>query len=176
MVTSCARRPSSTLTVTGVSRYTRRLTTYDLTVEGIHTYYVGIGASNALVHNNDCEMSPEEAEAARKPEVGEGDAKKFKDHFLRHKKLVEDALGTKYKKLKEDGPRFREDIAKAIKDGTFELVGKGTLKKGEPEGLIYRGKGVTIVLKENGDFWTALKSGEGMDTGIEFTKLVPKKK
>ncbi|MER7806620.1 polymorphic toxin-type HINT domain-containing protein [Streptomyces sp900116325] len=166
----------STLTVTGVSRYTRRLTTYDLTVEGIHTYYVGVGTSNALVHNNDCEMSPEEAEAARKPEVGEGDAKKFKDHFLRHKKLVEDALGTKYKKLKEDGPRFREDIAKAIKDGTFELVGKGTLKKGEPEGLIYRGKGVTIVLKENGDFWTALKSGEGMDTGIEFTKLVPKKK
>lgn len=166
----------STLTVTGVSRYTRRLTTYDLTVEGIHTYYVGVGASNALVHNNDCEMSPEEVEAARKPEVGEGDAKKFKDHFLRHKKLVEDALGTKYKKLKEDGPRFREDIAKAIKDGTFELVGKGTLKKGEPEGLIYRGKGVTIVLKENGDFWTALKSGEGMDTGIEFTKLVPKKK
>ncbi|WP_406326466.1 HINT domain-containing protein [Streptomyces sp. NBC_01617] len=166
----------STLTVTGVSRYSRRQTTYDLTIEGIHTYYVGIGASNALVHNNDCEMSPEEVEAARKPQVGEGDAKKFKDHFLRHKKLVEDALGTKYKKLKEDGPRFREDIAKAIKDGTFELVGKGTLKKGEPEGLIYRGKGVTIVLKENGDFWTALKSGEGMDTGIEFTKLLPKKK
>lgn len=166
----------ATLTVTGVSRYTRRQTTYDLTVEGIHTYYVGIGASNALVHNNDCEMSPEDVEAARKPGVGEGDPKKFKDHFLRHKKLIEDALGTKYKKLKEDGPRFREDIAKAIKDGTFELVGKGTLKKGEPEGLIYRGKGVTIVLRENGDFWTALKSGEGLDTGIEITKRVPTKK
>ncbi|MET7860849.1 polymorphic toxin-type HINT domain-containing protein [Streptomyces sp. NPDC005318] len=165
----------ATLTVTGVSRYTRRQTTYDLTVEGIHTYYVGIGTSNALVHNNDCEMSPEDVEAARKPEVGEGDPKKFKDHFLRHKKLIEDALGTKYKKLKEDGPRFREDIAKAVKDGTFELVGKGTLKKGEPEGLIYRGKGVTIVLRENGDFWTALKSGEGLDTGIEITKRVPKK-
>jgi hypothetical protein len=49
------------------------------------------------------------------------------------------------------------------------------LKKGEPEGLIYRGNGVTIVLKENGDFWTALKSGEGLDTAIEITKKVPVK-
>ncbi|MFJ6184737.1 polymorphic toxin-type HINT domain-containing protein [Streptomyces sp. NPDC092295] len=166
----------STRTVTAVSRYTQRQTTYDLTVAGIHTYYVGIGSAAALVHNNDCDMSPEDADAARKPNVGEGDAKKFKDHFLRHKKLIEDALGTKYKKLKEDGPRFREDIGKAIKDGTFELVGKGTLKKGEPEGLIYRGKGVTVVLRENGDFWTALKSGEGLDTSIEITQKVPKKK
>ncbi|MGW6800545.1 polymorphic toxin-type HINT domain-containing protein [Streptomyces sp. NPDC055039] len=166
----------STRTVTAVSRYTQRQTTYDLTVAGIHTYYVGIGSAAALVHNNDCDMSPEDVEAARKPNVGEGDAKKFKDHFLRHKKLIEDALGTKYKKLKEDGPRFREDIGKAIEDGTFELVGKGTLKKGEPEGLIYRGKGVTVVLRENGDFWTALKSGEGLDTSIEITQKVPKKK
>ncbi|MER7729230.1 polymorphic toxin-type HINT domain-containing protein, partial [Streptomyces sp. NPDC096323] len=164
-----------TLTVTGVTRYSQRQTTYDLTVEGVHTYYVGIGSANTLVHNTDCDLSPEELEAARKPGVGEGDPKKFKDHFQRHKKLIEDALGTKYKKLKEDGPQFRQDIADAIKDGTFELVGKGTLKKGEPEGLIYRGKGVTVVLKENGDFWTALKSGEGMDTGIVITKKVPVK-
>ncbi|MFE6978877.1 polymorphic toxin-type HINT domain-containing protein [Streptomyces sp. NPDC057682] len=162
-----------TLTVTGITRYTQRQTTYDLTVDGIHTYYVGIGRANALVHNNDCDMSPDEVKAAKEPKVGEGDPKKFKDHFQRHKKLIEDALGTKYKKLKEDGPRFRQDIADAIKRGDFQLVGKGTLKKGEPEGLIYRGKGVTVVLKENGDFWTALKSGEGMDTGIQITKKVP---
>lgn len=164
-----------TLTVAGVTRFTQRQTTYDLTVQGVHTYYVGIGSASALVHNTDCDLSPEELEAARKPGVGEGDPKKFKDHFQRHKKLIEDALGTKYKKLKEDGPQFRKDVADAIKDGTFELVGKGTLKKGEPEGLIYRGKGVTVVLKENGDFWTALKSGEGMDTGIVITKKVPVK-
>ena len=115
-------------------------------------------------------MTREEVEAARKPAVGQGDPRKFKDHFLRHKKLVEDALGTKYKKLKEDGPRFLEDIEDNIKNGTFKLVGKGTLKKGEPEGLIYRGNGVTIVLRENGEFWTALKSGEGLDTSIEITK------
>ncbi|MFP1629227.1 polymorphic toxin-type HINT domain-containing protein [Streptomyces sp. 5K101] len=164
------------LTVLAARHYVQRQTTYDLAVAGMHTYFVGVGPAVALVHNNDCDMSPEEVDAARNPDVGEGDPKKFKDHFLRHKKLVEDALGTKYKKLKDDGPRFREDIANAIKDGTFELVGKGTLKKGEPEGLIYRGKGVTIVLRENGDFWTALTTGEGLDTGIQITKKVPKKK
>ncbi|MFJ9537766.1 Flp family type IVb pilin [Streptomyces sp. NPDC101225] len=115
-------------------------------------------------------MTKEEVEAARKPTVRQGDPKKFKDHFLRHKKLVEDALGTKYKKLKEDGPRFLQDIEANIKNGTFKLVGKGTLKKGEPEGLVYRGNGVTIVLRENGEFWTALKSGEGLDTSIEITR------
>ncbi|NGN67048.1 hypothetical protein G5C51_24460, partial [Streptomyces sp. A7024] len=121
-------------------------------------------------------MTPEEVEAARKPSVAEGDKKKFKAHFLKHKKLIEDALGKKYQKLKEDGPRFREDIAKAIKDGEFELVGKGTLKKDEPEGLIYRGKGVTVVLHEDGSFWTALESGQAMDKSIIFTKKVPKPK
>jgi len=115
-------------------------------------------------------MTKEEVEAAKKPTVQQGDPKKFKDHFLRHKKLLEDALGTKYKKLKEDGPRFLQDIEDNIKNGTFKLVGKGTLKKGEAEGLIYRGKGVTIVLHENGDFWTVLKSGEGLDTALQITK------
>ncbi|MFJ9248119.1 hypothetical protein [Streptomyces sp. NPDC101776] len=115
-------------------------------------------------------MTKDEVEAAKKPTVRQGDPKKFKDHFLRHKKLIEDALGTKYKKLKEDGPRFVRDIEDNIKNGTFELVGKGTLKKGEAEGLIYRGRGVTVVLHENGDFWTVLKSGEGLDTSIQITK------
>ncbi|WP_162929098.1 polymorphic toxin-type HINT domain-containing protein [Streptomyces sp. YIM 130001] len=164
--------------VTSLTRYTQRQTTHDLTVSGMHTYYVGIGASNALVHNDDgCgDLSADEVKDARSKQVGEGDPKKFKDHYQRHKQLVGDALGKKYKKLKDDGPAFREDISKGIKDGTFDLVGKGTLKKGEPEGLVYRGRGVTIVLRENGDFWTALKSGEGLDNGIEITKKMPKPK
>lgn len=42
------------LPVTAVAHHTRRQTTHDLTVDGIHTYYVGVGDQNALVHNNDC--------------------------------------------------------------------------------------------------------------------------
>lgn len=42
----------SSLRVGAVSRYAVRQTTYDLAVAGIHAYYVGIGSSYALVHNN----------------------------------------------------------------------------------------------------------------------------
>ncbi|MEU8702627.1 Hint domain-containing protein [Streptomyces sp. NPDC048680] len=44
----------SLLTVAGVNRYTQRQTTHDLTVTGIHTYYVLAGATPVLVHNSDC--------------------------------------------------------------------------------------------------------------------------
>ena len=33
---------------------------------------------------------------------------------------------------------------------------------------IFRGKGITIVLKLNNEFVTILKSGEGLDLGIMF--------
>ncbi|MFC9427513.1 RNase A-like domain-containing protein [Streptomyces sp. NPDC056987] len=39
------------LVVTGVDRYARTQTTQDLTVDDIHTYYVGVGNENVLVHN-----------------------------------------------------------------------------------------------------------------------------
>ncbi|MFJ2703476.1 polymorphic toxin-type HINT domain-containing protein [Streptomyces sp. NPDC087428] len=40
--------------VTAVRHYTQRQTTYDLTVDEIHAYYVGAGRENALVHNVTC--------------------------------------------------------------------------------------------------------------------------
>ncbi|MCX4770150.1 Hint domain-containing protein [Streptomyces sp. NBC_01285] len=43
----------SVLAVAGVSRYTQRQTTHDLTVSGIHTYYVVAGGTSVLVHNDD---------------------------------------------------------------------------------------------------------------------------
>ncbi|MEU9198469.1 Hint domain-containing protein [Streptomyces sp. NPDC048332] len=43
-----------TLRVVTVREYTGRRTTHDLSVDGIHSYYVGVGTrSSALVHNND---------------------------------------------------------------------------------------------------------------------------
>ncbi|MEW1693880.1 Hint domain-containing protein, partial [Streptomyces sp. NPDC091263] len=47
----------SVLAVAAVSRYTQHRTTHDLTVNGIHTYYVVAGGTPVLVHNDDpCEM------------------------------------------------------------------------------------------------------------------------
>lgn len=40
------------LPVTAVGHFTERLRTHDLTIGGIHTYYVGVGSASALVHNN----------------------------------------------------------------------------------------------------------------------------
>ncbi|NUL04853.1 hypothetical protein HRW07_16790 [Streptomyces lunaelactis] len=40
--------------VSAVESFVGRRTTHDLTVSGSHTYYVAVGDSSALVHNNDC--------------------------------------------------------------------------------------------------------------------------
>lgn len=61
------------------------------------------------------------------------------------------------------------DIGEIIDDGTVEYVGKGTLKKGHPVVNIYRGNGVTVVTKTDGEFVTILETGKGMDLGIEMT-------
>ncbi|WP_405795190.1 Hint domain-containing protein [Streptomyces sp. NBC_01506] len=46
------RTPAGTsVEVTAVDRYTKRQTTHDLTVNGIHTYYVLAGETPVLVHN-----------------------------------------------------------------------------------------------------------------------------
>jgi len=56
-----ARRPSTPATapdrdgataeVTTVQPYNQTETTYDLTIDGLHTYYVDAGATAVLVHN-----------------------------------------------------------------------------------------------------------------------------
>ncbi len=43
-----------TVTVVGVSSYTKPLVTYDMTVEGVHAYFVMAGATPVLVHNINC--------------------------------------------------------------------------------------------------------------------------
>lgn len=44
------------------------------------------------------------------------------------------------------------------------------MKKGQEAMNIYRGNGMTIVTKSNGEFVTLLESGKGMDLGIELIK------
>ncbi|WP_106976953.1 polymorphic toxin-type HINT domain-containing protein [Streptomyces sp. NRRL S-920] len=43
-----------TVIVTGNHAFTKRARTYNLTVEGLHTYYVVAGATPVLVHNSNC--------------------------------------------------------------------------------------------------------------------------
>lgn len=94
--------------------------------------------------------------------------KNFKEHFIRHKSILERLTGKKYPKYKTHGQEFLNDIKKVIDDGTVEYIGKGTLKKGQPAVNIYRGNGVTIVTKADGEFVTIIESGKGMDLGIQM--------
>ena len=96
--------------------------------------------------------------------------KKFKDHFIRHKGLLEEVTGKKYTKYKTHGQEFLDDIGKIINDGTVKYEGMGTIKKGFPADKIYRGNGVTVILKQNNEFRTIIKSGEGMDLAIQMIK------
>lgn len=128
----------------------RQTTVYNFMVADYHSYFV----SNLGIWVHNCTI------------ITAG--KNFKDHFIRHKGILENALGTKYSKYKTHGDAFLEDIGKIIDDGTVKLVGKGTLKKDGEVLNIYRGNGMTLAIKPNGEFVTLLESGKGMDLSIQF--------
>lgn len=94
----------------------------------------------------------------------------FKNHFLKHKRLLEKITGKKYTKYKTNGQEFLVDLGKVIEDGTVKFLGRGTLNKGSDVYNIYRGNGGTIVTKSNGDWVTMLEQGKGMDINIQFKK------
>jgi RHS repeat-associated protein len=51
-VADTLQTPTGAAVVTGVHLYYSTQTTYDLTIDGLHTYYVMAGAAPVLVHNN----------------------------------------------------------------------------------------------------------------------------
>ncbi|HIF6780817.1 TPA: RHS repeat domain-containing protein, partial [Serratia marcescens] len=100
--------------------------------------------------------------------------KNFKDHFIRHKGILEGYLGKKYPKWKVDeGAEFLRDVEKLRDSGKLVHVGQGTIKKGQPVMEIYRGEGMTYISKKLSDgreeFVTLIESGKGMDLGIVFS-------
>lgn len=94
--------------------------------------------------------------------------KNFKDHFLRHKKLLEKVTGKKYKKFKTDSQEFLDDIGRIIDDKIVEYKGKGTINRDSEILEIYRGNGITVIIKEDGEWVTILEQGSGMDLNIIF--------
>jgi hypothetical protein len=95
--------------------------------------------------------------------------KNFKEHFITKKTLLEQTLGIRFGKLKDGGGEaFLKAISDGIGNGTFKYIGQGTLKKGMEAMNIYRGQGLTIVTKINGEWVTLLQSGEGIDLAIQM--------
>ncbi|WP_152648568.1 RHS repeat-associated core domain-containing protein [Streptacidiphilus anmyonensis] len=93
----------------------------------------------------------------------------FKAHYLKHRSLLEKVLGKNYPKWKEDeGATFRKDLEDMISSGRLNSEGLGTFKVGHPAAQVFRGEGLTLLLRQDGEFWTLLESGAGMDTGIQM--------
>jgi len=146
----------TTETVESVAAVAIQQRMYNLTVAEAHTFFVG--QQGWLVHN--CFNG-----------VTRGsNIVRFKGHYVRHKGHLENITGKKYAKWKQSnqGQEFIEDINGLVESGRLAYDGLGTLKKGIGPGRIYRGEGVTLVLRENGEFWTLIKSGEGLDLGIQM--------
>jgi hypothetical protein len=88
-----------------------------------------------------------------------------------HRAAVEKALGIKVGKLKEGGGEaLLKALGEGIDRGTFKYIGQGTLKKGAEAMNIYRGNGLTVVTKPNGEWVTAITSGEGLDLAIQLLR------
>ncbi len=141
-----------------------RFTQEDVIYDGFNLYaYCG---SNPVIY---CDPSGFTSNLACEGKITAG--KNFKDHYIRHKKLLESIMGNKYGKFKEDADKFLNDIFNVIKDGKVKFVGNGTLNITMTEPCkIFRGSGITIVLKKNNEFVTLLESGVGMDLKIQFIK------
>nr|WTB28310.1 HINT domain-containing protein [Streptomyces sp. NBC_00830]WTB35771.1 HINT domain-containing protein [Streptomyces sp. NBC_00830] len=65
----------STLPVTAVISKQGQERTHDLTVQGFHTYYVAVGGSDVLVHNNKCPTGLKNASPGLKSLFAEGSLK-----------------------------------------------------------------------------------------------------
>jgi hypothetical protein len=78
-------------------------------------------------------------------------------------------LEKRYPKWQEDnGAGFLTDLDGLISSGRLPYRGKGTLKINTPVSYIYEGEGLTLVLRQDGSFWTLLESGTGMAATIKY--------
>ncbi len=101
--------------------------------------------------------------------------KNFKDHYIRHKGLLENILRQKLPKWSEscEGLAFRDGLEKLIESGQLEHHGLATLNKSALPAHVFEGLGVTAVIKAEGEFVTLLESGTGRATSGAMQFLNP---
>ncbi|MCX4587129.1 hypothetical protein [Streptomyces sp. NBC_01481] len=71
------------------------------------------------------------------------------------------------------GAEFLADLFELVRSGRFKYKGMGTLPHPDADGtypakLIFRGEGLTMVLKPGGEWQTLLEAGAGMDLRIRM--------
>ncbi|MFB7777861.1 Hint domain-containing protein [Streptomyces bauhiniae] len=103
-----------TVTVVGVTSYTKPQVTYDLTVEGVHSYFVAAGDTAVLVHNISCRT------------ISEGVLKHIADRHLwggeyhangvMQNVFAQEIDAGKLKKLIEEAAQFGEEVPRGKDD------------------------------------------------------------
>jgi len=83
-------------------------------------------------------------------------------------------LGPREASRKTQGTDFIAELEQLKASGDLGYVGKGTLGKGQPWAYIYRGRGLTLVQRQTGEFWTLLETGAGKDLAIQITEAAIK--
>ncbi|MEV7421029.1 Hint domain-containing protein [Streptomyces sp. NPDC091212] len=137
----------ASLKVLSTRHYVRQRTTHDLTVQGLHTYYVGVGTAAALVHNNTCEWPV--ADGVAGPAAG----KTLKRPHRRH--TIKGSAGSE---VKESNTVILDGMQKRIDDDIKGISqGKASL---DPDGNTYRINGRGYEVKSNGTVFP--KEGPGL--------------
>ncbi|MDX3851666.1 Hint domain-containing protein [Streptomyces sp. AK02-01A] len=135
------------LKVLAARHYTQRRTTYDLEVDGTHTYYVGVGAAVALVHNNDCEWPV--ADSVQGPAAGKTLKRPNKRHTV---------SGAAHGEVKPSNTIILRGMEKQV-DDDIKAIAEGRARL-DPDGNTYRVNGRSYEVKSNGTVFP--KDGPGL--------------
>ncbi|MGX1885368.1 polymorphic toxin-type HINT domain-containing protein [Streptomyces sp. NPDC055287] len=104
----------SFLTVQDTAQFADRLTTYDIDVSGIDSYYVGVGNHNVLVHN--C------TDLARAERMFPGVAHTLDEHVNVNRQQMEDLASKKTRKIGRPTPNSRWSSADLAQKAVNQLV------------------------------------------------------
>lgn len=145
----------------------------------------GAGERGLLVgqggpRGSETEFAPTRAETqmlannvvARGSSLTPGDPVKFNEHFRDHRELLEKALNKRYTVDAVGQAAFLRDLSQAISSRRLQLIGAGTLAKGQPLAYIFRGNvgiaRLTLVMKPGGQWQTLVRAGEGLDLRVRM--------
>lgn len=100
--------------------------------------------------------------------------KNVKSHYKDHKGLLETITGKKYPSFKQsnNAQEFLQDLTNLVDDGTFQYVYKSTAQQGGDILNVYKGEGLVLALKENGEWVTLLTDGQGLAKALELFKIL----
>lgn len=130
---------------------------------GSHDEFPGDQAELMLVKDNLVDQ------ASR---LGPGDPTKFDQHFKDHRQLLEKATGRAYPVNVAGKADFLRDLGTYVRSRSLQLVGLGTLAKGQPIVCVFKGPvgtaRLTMIVRPGGIWQTLIRSGEGMDLKIMY--------